>query len=130
MRILRVTMNLIVSVLCFIGSLKLFLMDSFFIANKWDKFIGVEFSNNSLLLLALSLLLLGFFSLAIALSWISGKVYLPSTVRVDKNYQGMLLARYWYLIMPAMICLVAAVLMATEVPNPNHTSISLESLIT
>lgn len=121
MNVLRITLNIALSGLLFVASLHLLSVDSYALR-------GMLFTGLARYLLASSLLLAAGFAGAITQGWMRGSIPKPpmSSFRIDPTYvhpayKGEMLVRYWYFVMPALICLVLAFVFAEDVPiEPLH----------
>lgn len=117
MNILRITTNIALSGLLFMAGLHILSVDSYALH-------GLLFAGLARYLLAASLMFMVGFVGAIAYGWIRGSIPKPpaSSFRFDPTYvhpayKGEMLVRYWYLVLPALICLVLAFVFAGNVPD-------------
>jgi hypothetical protein len=74
-----------------------------------------------LYLLAFGLFFLGAFAAAVARSWMIGAIPPPDPRRgrPRPDYKGRIIARYWYLLAPALILVLGAFMVAEHAPNPS-----------
>lgn len=117
MNLLRITANITLTVLLLIASLHLLFVESFALRS-------MVFTGWGRYLLAVSLLLMAAFAGAVARGWIRGNIPKPpaSSFRFDPTYvhpayKGRLLVQYWYIVLPALMCLVLAFVLAKVAPS-------------
>lgn len=110
----RVAMNVILAILLLLAGIYLLSQDSFVLKTRTSQGDGTVFSGISLYLLALGLILIGAFAAMVAYGWVKGTIAMPDPqkIRPDPNYKGELLLRFWYLLLPAVLSLIVAVVMA------------------
>lgn len=75
----------------------------------------------SLYFLAFGLFSLGAFVAAVARAWITGAMPLPDPARnrPHPDYKGRIIVRYWYFVVPALILVLSAFLLAKHLANPS-----------
>ncbi|MEJ2761380.1 MAG: hypothetical protein P8126_07545 [Gammaproteobacteria bacterium] len=126
MQSLRVITNAVLALALCAAALYLPFTGSFFLRERWHAETGVLFTGTSLYLLSAALLALAAFAAAVTRAWLSGDITMPrdDRFRPHPDYRGIIIARYWYFIAAALVCLVAAFLLADKVPSPafRHTS--------
>lgn len=110
----RVAMNVVLAALLLLAGIYLLSQDSFVLKTRTSQGDGTVFSGISLYLLALGIMLIGAFAAVVAYCWVKGIIPMPDShkIRPDPTYKGELLLRFWYLLLPAVLSLVAAVIMA------------------
>lgn len=116
---LRIALNIVVALGTFTAAIYLLGQDSFFLVDRWDHTMGTLFHGLTLYCLAFGLLFLGSFAGAVGYSWAKSSLPTPSKDRIRSHpaYKGMVIVRFWYLLLPA-ICLIAlAFLLADKTPN-------------
>ncbi|HET9034357.1 MAG TPA: hypothetical protein VFN25_15815 [Dokdonella sp.] len=120
MNAIRILANGILAFICLWGGVYLLGRESFFLRDRGHPQVGILFSGVSLTLLAFALFLIAAFAAAIALAWIRGALPMPGrrVIRPHPAYQGQIIVRYWYLVVPALILIVTSVMLAKRVPNP------------
>lgn len=118
MLLLRVMMNLLLIAFLVWAGVYLCLQDAYFLRHKMQPERGHSFSGLSLYLLASSLFLLASFSAVTLRAALKN----PQLLRTDRTYQGTIIVRYWYLLLPAMVVLIAAFMSANEQPNPKFAT--------
>lgn len=108
MNVIRVAINIALSGLLFAAGLHVLSVATI-------RLSGLLFAGLARYLLAASLLAMAGFAGAVALGWIRGSIAMPPKTSfrfdptyVDPVYKGELLVRYWYVVLPALICLVLA----------------------
>lgn len=130
MNSLRIALDIVLAVSMFWGGIHLLGQDAFFLADRWDPRTGVLFQGMTLYCLALGLFFLGAFAGMVGYAWAKGTLPMPSgsTIRPHPAYKGSVVARFWYLVLPAVVLIVLAFLLAEEAPNqmlqptPWHTA--------
>lgn len=115
MNSIRIALNGTLTVLLIWGGMYLLMQDSFYLRDRWHPEAGTTFSGVSLYLLAGSLFCFGAFAAAVALAWVKGSLLLPTRkeLRAQPTYQGQIIIRYWYIIVPAFILLLGSFLLAS-----------------
>lgn len=116
---IRILLNGLVATLCFSGGAYLIWSGEYFLRGRWQPQAGSFFSGLSLYLLALGLFFLGSFGAAVALAWIKGTLRMPES-RIHgphPTYQGEVILRFWYLVLPALGLVLLAFALAQEVPS-------------
>jgi hypothetical protein len=121
MNTIRIVLNGALTFLCFSGGAYLLERGSFFLRDRWHPQTGTHFSGVPLYLLAFGLFSLGAFAAAVALAWIRGTISMPDRgkIRPHPVYKGQILLRYWYFVVPALVMVVMAFMLAKHVPNPS-----------
>lgn len=121
MRIMSIAVNGILAALLCSGGVYLLGQESYFQRDRWNPEIGTYLTGLPLNLLALSMFLFAAFAAAVMLAWIRGSIPMPDRRESSRHshYQGQILARFWYLVIPAFALLVAAFMLAPTVPNPS-----------
>lgn len=116
----RVLFNGVIALVCFGAGIYLLAQDSFFLHDRWHPETGTLFIGMTLYMLAAGLLLLGAFSAAVGLAWARGSLALPDQhdIPVDPSYQGKILVRFWYLLVPAFVLILVAFAMGQSSTNP------------
>lgn len=130
MNSLRIALDIVLSVSMFWGGIYLLGQDAFFLADRWDPATGMLFQGMALYCLAFGLFFLGAFAGMVGYAWAKGTLPMPggSTIRPHPAYKGSVIARFWYLVLPAVVLIVLAFLLAEETPNqtlqptPWHTA--------
>ena len=114
-------MNSILTFLCFWGAVSLLDQGSFFLRDRWHPDTGTYFSGMPLYLLAFGLFFLGTFATAVTLAWIRRTVSMPDQrkIRPDPVLKGQIIVRYWYLVLPALILVLSAFVLAKHTPDPS-----------
>ena len=124
----RIAINIALGLALFYGAIYLLQQDSYFLRERWriPSPMGTLFAGTALYLLAAGLALMGAFAAAIAYGWISGKVAMPDAedAIVHPAYKGTLLVRYWYLVLPALGCILLAFALGDTVANPSHQQVA------
>ena len=113
MMALRIAVNILLAVLLLVAAGALLMTDAYLVRD-------MVFEGAALWLLALSLGLWAAFAAVIAHSLGRGMLAPPPNstfkwdpIYVDPTYQGALLVRYGYLVVPAILCLVLACVLAS-----------------
>jgi membrane protein implicated in regulation of membrane protease activity len=116
----RIVTNVILAALLLGAGLYLLWSGSLFLRDRWNPQVGTLFSGVSLYLLAVAPISLAAFSAAVARGWLRADSDMPEPdrIRPSADYKGRLIARYWYFVVLAVACLVAAFLLAARVPAP------------
>lgn len=130
MNMARITTNIMLSGVLIAAGLYLLSVESWAIH-------GMLFIGPSRYLLAASLVLMAAFSGVVASGWIRGVIAKPppspfrfDPTYVDPVYKGELLARYWYVILPAVICFILAlVFAATDAHATSHLTAIAPTLL-
>jgi hypothetical protein len=114
-------LNGVVAFCCFSGGVSLLARGSFFLRDRWHPEAGTYFSGVPLYLLAFGLFFLGAFAVAVARAWMMGAIPLPDPRRgrPRPDYKGRMIARYWYIVAPALILVLGAFMLAKHAPNPS-----------
>lgn len=116
----RIFMNGISSLI--LGGIGFYLLtlDSYFLRDKGDPGMGRLFSGWSLISLAAALFALSAFSAAVAVSWTKVDTPLPppGTIRPDPSYKGMIILKFWYILVFAAAALIAAFYLSEKIINP------------
>lgn len=88
--------------------------------DRWHPETGTFFSGMPLYLLAFGLFFLGAFAVAVARAWMTGVMPLPDPERSRSHpdYKGRIIIRYWYFVVPALILVLSAFMLAVHAPNP------------
>lgn len=109
---IRIAANIALAGLLIVAGLHLLSIDAYALR-------GLLFTGLSRYLLSASLLLMAGFSGAVAWGWVRGTIAKPppslvffDPTFVDPVYKGALVVKYWYLVAPALVLLVAAVVLA------------------
>jgi hypothetical protein len=120
MNTIRALLNLAMAAACFSGGFYLLAQGSLFLRDRWHPEVGSLFSGLSLYLLVLGLFSLSAFTATVAVAWIRGTVPMPKpdVVRPDPAYKGLVILRYWYLVVPAVLLVMGAFILAKHVPAP------------
>ena len=116
---LRIALNIALALVMFAGGIYLLGQDSFFLGDSWDHSTGSLFQGVALYCLAFGFMFLGSFAGIVGYSWANGTLPMPSEDRIRPHpaYKGMVITRFWYLLLPA-ICLIAlAFLLADKGPD-------------
>lgn len=116
---LRIALNFVLALGMFAGGFYLLGQDTFFLDDRWDHSTGYLFQGVTLYCLAFGLMFLGSFAGMVGYSWARGTLPTPSkdSIRSHPAYKGMVIIRFWYLLLPA-ICLIAlAFLLAEKAPD-------------
>lgn len=111
-----VAVSVVVAALLWTGTFMLLVVDSFFLADRWNPRAGHLFAGTARYLLAGALAGLGLFAVLLGRDWWRGAV--PSE-------RGAIVVRYWPVILIAVACLVAAFAMAEPARDPALPSTSL-----
>lgn len=121
MRVVRIVVNALLATLLCSGGVYLLRQESHFLRNRWNPEIGTYLTGLPLSLLALSLFLLAAFCAAVMVGWIRGTIPMPDRRENSRHShdQGEILARFWYLLIPAFVMIVIAFTLAPTVPNPS-----------
>lgn len=122
MDIIRIGVNIALSTLLCAASWHVLFVESLVVRD-------VLFIGPSRYLLSISLLFMAAFPGLIAGGWITGTLSTPppslfrfDPTYVDPAYKGKLLVRYWYVVVPALICFVLALVFA---PHAADTTLRL-----
>ena len=118
---IRIVFNLALAIALFCAAAYLLGQDSYYLRERWQHTgIGTLFSGAALYFLATGLLCLGSFALAVLYSWLTGKAAMPdpADLLTHPAYQGTLILRFWYLVLPAFAFVLLAFLLAEQVPKP------------
>ncbi len=120
MNTVRIVLNGALALFCFSGGAYLLELGSFFLRDRWHPEAGTYFSGASLYLLALSLFFLGAFAAAVMRGWVRGTIPMPDpgTIRPHPAYKGQIILHYWYFIIPALILVLSAFMLAKHAPAP------------
>lgn len=120
MQSLRIITNAVLALALCAAALYLPFAGPFFLRERWHPEIGTLFTGTSLYLLSAALLSLAAFVTAVTRAWLSGDIPLPPTdrIRPHPDYKGNIIARYWYFVAAALVCLMAAFLLADKVSDP------------
>lgn len=115
------TLNTVLAVVLLGGGFYLLGEDSFFLADRWNPEVGTLFHGTTLYCLATGLILLGAFAGKVAYDWVKGTLPMPdrNTIRPHPAYKGALLVKFWYLVLPAVVFIMLAFLLADKAPNPS-----------
>ncbi|WKZ79755.1 MAG: hypothetical protein QY327_10455 [Fimbriimonadaceae bacterium] len=116
---LRIALNIALALVMFAGGIYLLGQDSFFLGDRWDHSTGSLFHGFTLYCLAFGLMFLGSFAGMVGYSMAKGTLPMPDKDRIRPHpaYKGMVIVRFWYLLLPA-ICLIAlAFLLVDKAPN-------------
>jgi hypothetical protein len=113
----RIVINSIIAIIVFGAGMWLLLQDSFFLKDRWNPGAGTLFSGWPLYLLALGLFLLAAFTGSVARAWLRQDIPLlpPKTIRPHPVYKGHIIFRFWYLVIPALISILMAFLLAERI---------------
>ena len=89
--------------------------------DRWHPETGTYFSGTPLYFLAFGLFFLGAFAAAVARAWMTGAIPLPDPgrTRPHPDYKGRIIIRYWYFVVPALILVLGAFMLAEHAPNPS-----------
>lgn len=119
MNSLRITFNVVLAIAMFGGGTYLLGQDSFFLRDRWDPSTGTLFQGMTLYCLALGLFFLGAFGGMVGYAWAKGALPMPSesTIRPHPAYKGSVIARFWYLVLPAVVLIMLAFFLAEKTPN-------------
>ncbi len=109
----RILTNLALAALLTGAGVWLLRQDHWSLPMKHDPARALLFHGASLRLLAGALLSLAAFALAVAYGRLTGRI--PDTDPRDPTAKGRLLARFWYLILTAFVCLALAFVLAERV---------------
>jgi len=117
---LRPVANIVLALLLTAAAVYLLAAGTLFLPARWHPQTGTLFTGSSLYLLAAGLLALAAFAAAVARAWLRGDLPPPpqGSLRPPPDYKGLILVRYGYLVAAALACLIAAWLLARQVPNP------------
>lgn len=117
---LRIIVNSAFAFLCALAGMYLLFQDTFFLRNRWHSETGTLFSGISLYLLAFGLFFFAAFAAVVALAWIRGVLPMPNQreIRPHPTYKGQIIARYWYLVIPASTLVLGALLLGKNISNP------------
>lgn len=117
MNFFRITINILLSGLLIVAGWYLLSVNAY--ALRGMLFIGLSKD-----LLSAALLFIASLAGIIAWGWISGGISKPPAssywldpTHVDPTYKGELLVRYWYILLPALICFALAFAFADEAPG-------------
>lgn len=115
----RIFLNVLLAAGLCAGGVCLLGQESFFLANRQDPAAGVLFRGYSLHGLALGLILLGGFAAVVGGAWARGTLPMPerNELRPHPSYKGMLIIRFWYLVVPAFFLILLAFWLAEKVPG-------------
>lgn len=117
---MRILLNVLLAFVLASGSVYLFSQDASFLGDWWRPETGMIFSGASRLLLASSMLLLAAFAVCIAWRWARGVEPVPTAgLRPHPSYNGGLMLRYRFLVVPALIFPGPAIALAEQAPNPS-----------
>jgi len=121
MNTIRIVLNGALTFLCFSGGAYLLERGSFFLRDRWHPETGTYFSGVPLYLLAFGLFFLGAFTAAVSLAWMRGTIPMPDKrkIRPHPVYKGQIILRYWYFVVPALILVFSAFMLAKHAPNPS-----------
>lgn len=116
---LRIALNIALALVMFAGGIYLLGQNSFFLGDRWDHSTGSLFQGVTLYCLAFGLMFLGSFAGMVGYSWAKGTLPTPSKDRIRPHpaYKGMVIMRFWYLLLPAICLIVLAFLLADKAPN-------------
>ena len=119
MNSLRVILNIALAIMLLSGGVYLLGQDSFFLSERWNPEVGTFFQGVALYCLASSLILLGAFVGVVAYSWTRGTIPMPdrNTIRPHSSYKGAVIVRFWYLVLPAVLFVFLAFMLADKAPN-------------
>ncbi|MCW7754304.1 hypothetical protein OOT00_09925 [Desulfobotulus sp. H1] len=117
----RIVLNVMLALAMFFSGLYLLGQDSFFLADRWNPEVGTLLEGAALYCLAVGLFLLGGFAGMVAYGWIKGSLTMPDkdTMRPHPSYKGLVIVRYWYWVLPAVVFIMLAFLQAGKAPNPS-----------
>lgn len=117
MKDFRIAVNAVLALALFGAGLYLAGQESFFLRDRWHPGTGTLFQGAALYCLASGLMLLGAFAGRVGCAWSAGALPMPgdNTIRPHPAYKGLLIARFWYLVLPAVVLILLAFLLA-EVP--------------
>lgn len=114
MNTLRVTANIVLSGVLTAASIYLLSVHSYALH-------GMHFVGRSRYLLSVSLFCMAIFAGVIAQGWIRGTLSKPppssftfDLIYVDPGYKGEMLVRCWYILMPALFCIILAFTLAED----------------
>jgi heme/copper-type cytochrome/quinol oxidase subunit 2 len=118
---LRVILNILLALLLLSGGAYLLGQRSFFLSDRWSPESGTLFHGVTLYLLAFGLIFLGIFAGAVAYCWIRGILPMSdrNAIRPHPAYKGAMIVRFWYLVLPAILFILAALFLADKAPNPS-----------
>jgi hypothetical protein len=121
MNSLRLVLNIVLAIMLLAGGAYLLAQESFFLSDRWNPEFGTLFRGTTLYFLAWGLALLGILAGVVAYGWASGKLPMPdpSTIRPHPAFKGTMIVRFWYLVVPALLLVLLAFLLADKVPNPS-----------
>jgi drug/metabolite transporter (DMT)-like permease len=116
---LRIALSIALALGLFAGGVYLLGQDSFFLDDRWDPSTGTLLQGVTLYCLAFGLMFLGSFAGMVGYSWAKGVLPMPSKdkIRPHPSYKGMVIVRFWYLVLPAIILITLAFLQADKAPN-------------
>ncbi|MBE0435208.1 MAG: hypothetical protein IBX56_05320 [Methylomicrobium sp.] len=116
---IRITLNITLALGLFAGGIYLVGQESFFLRDRWDPNTGTLFHDVALYCLAFGLMFLGSFAGMVGYSWAKGTLPMPSQERIRPHpaYKGMVITRFWYLLLPAICLILLAFLLADKGPN-------------
>jgi len=121
MNSLRVILNIALAIMLLSGGMYLLQQDSFFLSERWNPEVGTLFQGVALHCLASGLVLLAAFAGVLAYGWIRGTIPMPdrNTIRPHPSYKGTVIIRFWYLVLPAVLFVFLAFLLADKAPTPS-----------
>jgi len=121
MNTIRVLLNGVLTFFCFSGGAYLLERGSFFLRDRWNPETGTYFSGMPLYLLAFGLFFLGAFAAAVALAWMRGTIPMPDPGNISSHpvYKGLVILRYWYFVVPALVLVISAFMLAKHAPDPS-----------
>jgi len=118
MNILRVILNIALTIVLLSGGVYLLGQDSFLLSERWNPEVGTLFQGFALYCLAFGPIFLGAFVGVVTYSWIKGTLPMPdpNTIRPHPSYKGAVIVRFWYLVLPAVLFVFLAFILADKVP--------------
>ena len=118
MNTLRVILNIALTISLLSGGVYLLGQDSFLLSERWNPEAGTLFQGVALYCLGFGPIFLGAFVGAVTYSWIKGTLPMPdrNTIRPHPSYKGAVIARFWYLVLPAVLFVFLAFILADKVP--------------
>jgi hypothetical protein len=116
----RILVNLLLAVASLLAAGYVLVHDPVYVPTRAGSGSGLLFAGPARLLLLAGLLGLAAFAGAVARAWMRGNIPLPppGAIRPDAVYRGRIMARFWYLLLTAILCLASALLLARRAPDP------------